>query len=361
MKKTKDRLLLSTLLISILFIFILLSGFASNAAAPSNANSVRLGFAGDMNLDENWATTQYLDKQSHGIYDCISPNLIKLCNGFDLFMINNEFSYSNRGTPLSGKKYTFRANPTRVQALQALGTDLVLLHHNHIYDYGEEAFQDTLTTLQNAKIDYVGAGLNDTDACRPVYYEYDGLKIAYVAATRAEKYILTPEATATTSGVLRAYDPAKYLQVIQTAKANSDYVIASIHWGTEYSNQAEQYQRDLGHAMINAGADAVIGSHTHVLQGLEYYHGKPIVYSLGNFWFNEKNLYSCVVELNVNKQTKTLDGMRFIPCIQKNCSTSWPADATECRKIMDFEEGISFGIQIDNDGYVINRSIEPRK
>lgn len=316
----------------------------------------RLGFVGDINLDENWPTTQFMNKQPHGIYDCISPNLISLCNSFDLFMLNNEFTYSKRGTPLPNKAYTFRADPSRVQAIQALGTDIVLLANNHIYDYGKDAFNDTLKTLQKANIDYVGAGTNIDEAKNIVYQTIGNTKFAYVAATRAEKYKMTPEATSTSEGVLRCYDPSQYLETIKEAKANSDYVIASIHWGTEYSNTAEQYQRDLGYAMIDAGADAVIGTHPHVLQGIEYYKNKPIMYSLGNFWFNEKDLYSCVTELNINTDTHALESLRFIPCIQKNCYTNWPSNnPTMCREIMDFEQKISFGIIIDDNGLVTTK------
>ena len=73
-------------------------------------------------------------------------------------MVNNEYAYSDRGYPLPGKTYTFRAMPTRVQVLQRIGTDVVSLANNHVYDYGEDALLDTLETLENVGIPYVGAG-----------------------------------------------------------------------------------------------------------------------------------------------------------------------------------------------------------
>ena len=176
--------------------------------------------------------------------------------------------------------------------------------------------------------------------------------IGYVAASQAEKFKMTPQATDTTPGILRCYDPSLYLEVIrQTAKV-ADIVIANIHWGTEGSHKVEQYQRDLAYAMIDAGADAIIGSHPHVLQGIEYYQGKPIMYSLGNFWFNAKTMYTCLYELEIDTASKTISSVRFIPAIQKNCKTTYPADFTTQRKIYDFEQSISTNIVIDDDGYV---------
>lgn len=313
---------------------------------------LRLGFAGDVNLDENWSTTKYLNLQENGIADCIDADIIEYTKNLDIFMLNNEFSYSDRGTPMAGKAYTFRAKPERVEVLKELGTDIVLLANNHVYDYGEEAFYDTLTTLEKEGIPYVGAGRNMQEASAPVYFERENIKIAYVAATRAEKLILTPEAGADSPGVLRAYDPERYLEIISQAKENADYVVASIHFGTEYSNQAEEYQRELARRFVDAGADTVIGSHAHVLQGIEYYNGKPIIYSLGNFWFNEKTLNSCVFEVDINGKDASLEGVRFLPCIQKGCRTEYPDTPEEQRKVYDFMEDISFGVKIDDEGIV---------
>ena len=125
---------------------------------------------------------------------------------------------------------------------------------------------------------------------KPMYYIVNGRKIAYVAASRAEKYKLTPEATATTPGILRCYDTKKFLQVIREAEANSDFVIACVHWGTEYSDKLQKEQTSTARDYIDAGADLIVGAHAHQLQGVEYYNGKAIFYNLGNFWFNSYDI-----------------------------------------------------------------------
>lgn len=316
--------------------------------------TLRLGFAGDMNLDENWATTGYLNAQENGIYDCIDPALIEELNAFDIFMVNNEFTYSDRGTPTENKMYTFRAKPERIAVLEELGTDIVLLANNHVFDYGAEAFEDTLFTLEEAGISYVGAGRNLEEACRPHYFEYEGIRIAYVAATKAEKYKLTPEAGEDSPGVLRCYEEELFLRVIKEAAAEADYVVASVHFGTEYENMADDSQRELAYAMIDAGADAVIGSHAHVIQGMEFYKEKPIIYNLGNFWFNDKDLYSCVVELAllVEGDKVSLTNVKFLPCTQYDCYTRWEQEGDLRTEILEYAESISFGVDIDEEGIV---------
>ena len=323
---------------------------------PGEDQEITLGFAGDVNLDENWSTTKYLDRQKNGIADCFSTDLIQQMQQFDVFMLNNEFTYSTRGTPLKGKAYTFRADPSRVMNLEKLGTDVVLLANNHVYDYGKDAMLDTFDTLTQAGIPYVGAGRNLKEASAPVYFSSNGHLIAYVAASRAEKYKMTPQATESEPGILRCYDMTDYLEEIREADARADYVVASVHWGTEYDNHASELQRKMAQQMIDAGADAVIGTHPHVLQGMEYYRGKPIIYSLGNFWFNDKDLYTGMLELTLDVSDKKEDPqvkkVRFIPCVQYDLVTKEAEDDRFRQKIFRFEQKISFGVKISTDGTV---------
>ncbi len=127
-----------------------------------------LCFAGDVNLDENWGTTQYLSAQPNGIYDCISEELVRFMQDADFMCLNNEFSYSLRGKPLNGKAYTFRADPDRVEVLRQLGVDAVTLANNHVYDYGRDAMLDTFSVLEDAGIPYFGAG--DTQGYGTIVY-----------------------------------------------------------------------------------------------------------------------------------------------------------------------------------------------
>lgn len=222
-------------------------------------------FAGDINLDEKWCTTEFLDQQENGIRDCISEELITHMQQADVMCLNNEFTYSLQGAPLEEKMYTFRANPDRVSILQEMGVDIVKLANNHVYDYGKQALLDTFEILENAGISYIGAGRNLEEAMKPVYIEIDGKKVAFVAASRAEKYKMTPQATEEKPGILRCYDNTLFLEVIREARENADYVLAYVHWGTEYSFELEEVQLTTGKEYLDAGADVVIGAHTHCL------------------------------------------------------------------------------------------------
>ncbi|WP_075721312.1 CapA family protein [Roseburia sp. 499] len=312
-----------------------------------------LCFAGDVNFDENYFPIQYYKDCENGIKDCISADLIQTMQDADIMCLNNEFTYSTGGAPLENKAYTFRADPSRVEILKELGVDLVGLANNHVYDYGKQALLDTFDTLDNAGIPYVGAGHTLTEAMQPVYMTVDGKTIAFVAASRAEKNKMTPQATETEPGILRCYDTELFLQEIQKAKENADFVIAYVHWGTEYSYDLEDVQLTTGKEYLDAGADAVIGAHPHCLQGMEYYNGKPIIYSLGNFWFNEKTLDTMLLQLHFSgdDDSQQLE-LKVIPAIQSECRTTGVLDPQEQEQIFQFLEDISVNIEIEEDGMV---------
>ena len=269
----------------------------------------------------------------------------------DVFMLNNEFPFSTGGTPTPGKKFTFRANPSNIELYEQMGVDVVSLANNHAYDYGETALMDTFTTLENANIPYVGAGRNIDEAKKPLYLIANGIKIAIVSATQIERNATpdTKEATATSAGVLRCMDPSALLEVIAEAKANSDFVVLYIHWGTESQEQTDWLQDEQAPIYAQAGVDLIIGDHPHCLQKIDVVSGVPVIYSLGNFWFNSKTQNTCLVEITVNK-----DGMetfQFIPCIQNDCRTIL-LEGNEKDGVLNYMRGLSPNVLIDDDGYV---------
>ncbi len=310
-------------------------------------------YAGDFQLADGAVTTNQLEKSENGIYGCISPELIAIMQEADIMCLNSEFVFSTNGEPLKGKKYTFRGNPSRVSVYQELGVDVVTLANNHVYDYGKQAMLDTFTTFEEAGIEYFGAGRTLEDAMKPVYYEVDGKIIALVGASRAEKYKMTPQATETTPGILRCYDTELFLQVIEEADANADFVIAYVHWGTEYSTVLEKAQLTTGKDYLDAGADVIIGAHSHCIQGMEYYDGKPIVYSLGNYWFNSKTLDTMLVQLHFtgNDEGGKVE-VSVVPALQKNSKTSILTKDSDIEKFFAYLEKISVNIKIDENGIV---------
>lgn len=316
----------------------------------ANKDVTSISFAGDLCLSENWYTLNKYDSENQNLSACISKDLIDKLNSSDIFMLNNEFTFSDRGSPLAGKYYTFRAATNRINILKDLGVDTVALANNHIYDFGGDAFTDTINTLTSNGITHFGGGNNIDEAKRPVYYIINGIKIGFVGATRAEKIHYTPGATSNSSGVLLTYDDTEYLNVIRNAKKYCDYLVAYVHWGTEDSHTVTDYQRTMGKDFIDAGADIVVGGHPHVLQGIEYYNGKPILYSLGDFWFNYETKETGVIEITLDRSS--LSSMKFLPCMQDNFTTTLKNEPTESRRIFDFLQNLSFNANIDDNGLV---------
>ncbi len=316
---------------------------------------VKIVFAGDINFDDRYANMNTLRSRGQGIFGCIGESLIERSNDADIFMINNEFPYSSRGTPTAGKKFTFRAKPETVQFMKDLGADIVSLANNHAYDHGPEALLDTFDTLDEAGIPYVGAGHNIEEAMKPVYFIAGGMKTAFVSATQIERSLPpdTKEATETEPGVLRTLDPAKFLEVIKEAKENSDFVIAYVHWGSENTNSYEAAQTELAKAYADAGADLIIGDHPHVLQGITYIGETPVFYSLGNYWFSSKTLDSCLVEVILAEGR--IESLQFIPCLQKGCSTvELLKGSGEYERVLNnLRNWSTDNVEIDEDGRIL--------
>lgn len=319
-----------------------------------------LSFAGDICLDDSCAVMRDYIGQGEKLENNIAPELLRVMRDADVCWVNNEFAYSDRGAPLENKMYTFRADPKRVSMLQEMGVDIAGLANNHVYDFGEEAMEDTLDTLRKAGIAGVGAGKNLEEAVSPVYTVADGKKIAFVAASRAEKFRMTPQATEEAAGILRCYDTELFVEAIRQARAQADYVIALVHWGTEYSTELEEVQEATGREYMDAGADIVIGAHTHCLQGIEYYQGKPIIYSLGNFWFNDKSLDTMLLQIHLAGEDRTSEitadnvEIQIVPAKQENCRTRM-LEGEEAELLFDYLEELSTGVEIDGEGTVRER------
>ena len=138
--------------------------------------------------------------------------------------------------------------------------------------------------------------------------------------------------------------------MIQKASKECDYLIAYIHWGPEDENQYAAYQTKQGKEFLDSGADIVVGGHPHVLQGIEYIDGKPVVYSMGDFWFNDETKYTGLLNLEISPEG--LEKMWFTPCLQTGLTTQYISDAQKQREMYDFLQGLSPNAQIDDEGVI---------
>lgn len=321
--------------------------------AISSDEPIVLTFAGDINLDENSKPVAKYDAERKGILGGIAKELVDEMRGADLMMLNNEFPYSLRGVKTPDKSYTFRADPKRVQILEEMGVDIVSLANNHALDYGPDALEDTFTTLEEAGIEYVGAGRNMDRAKAPIYFTVKGKKIAFIAASRVI-FAMDWYATDTRLGMVGTYDPAIILESVKEAKENSDYVIIYVHWGVERQDTPEKYQRTLAKQYIDAGADAVIGCHPHVMQGFEFYKGKPIAYSLGNYWFNNTTREAGLLKLYLEPNDTVR--VQFLPTMGSKAYTYPITEASDRKKYFEYLEKISFQVDIDEEGFLTEKT-----
>lgn len=315
-----------------------------------------LSFAGDICYEDGGYTTSYWENCGKDTSMCFDSVMMEHMQNADVFFLNNEFQFSRGGSPTFGKEYTFRSDPDNVQLLKDIGADLVSLANNHAYDYGEEALLDTFDTLDNAGIAYVGAGRNLEEASSTYYYELDGFKVAYVSSTRVELYELTKGATETEPGVFRTVDEDQVnflYDKVKEAKENADFVVVYIHWGDEFVTYIDEFQTNTGDALIDAGADVVMGDHPHCLQGIKYHNGKPILYSLGNYWFRACSGDTMLAELHIKGTRDNFETeLQLVPAVLANCQVNYIENEYEQAAFYQRMIDMSFGINIDENGVV---------
>ena len=199
----------------------------------------------------------------------------------DIVFGNLECPLTKRGAKVA-KTWNFRAPPDHLAALTQGGFTLVNLANNHAYDYGAVGFLDTLAALKKHGLPYIGGGKDLDEAQRLKVVAIGGLKVGLMGFTSTHP----AEGWAKKNRAGVAYsDFDRFPAVIAAARPKCDVLVVSFHGGTELAEDANDIQKAFAHMAVDAGADLVLGHHPHVLQAVELYKGKPIVYSLGNFLF----------------------------------------------------------------------------
>jgi len=245
----------------------------------SDSQNGTLLFVGDLMLSR--AVGAAMERRND--YNFPFSKMGTFLSGADITFGNLEGPISNRGTQISNI-YSFRDDPNVVGGLKNAGFDILSIANNHIWDYGRDAFVDTLNYLKNSGIDFVGGGENFDDAHKGVLKEINGIKIIFLGYTD-----LLPRSASAGQNVpgISYFDLDQMIQDIKEAKNKADIVVVSFHWGQEYQTKHNARQEQIAKAAIDAGASLVIGHHPHVVQELEEYKNGHIVYSLGNFVFDQ--------------------------------------------------------------------------
>ena len=215
-------------------------------------------------------------------------DMLDLLKKADLRIINLENAIASSGTPWSKtpKVFFYRADPKAIDVLKVADIDYVALANNHVLDYDEEAFIETLEHLEKNKIPYAGAGRNLSEAKKPAFLTAKDIKVAVIAFT---DNMPEWEATATKPGVnylevsMNEKNFGRLSKSIKEAKNKSDIVIVSAHWGPNMRQKPTKAFKEFAHATIDAGTDIFHGHSAHIFQGIEIYKEKLIMYDIGDF------------------------------------------------------------------------------
>ena len=273
-----------------------------------SSQQIKLVLVGDIMLERG--VKHMMDKYGSGDYKFPFLEIADYLKEADVVFANLEGPISDKGTKV-GSIYSFRNDPEAIEGLEFAGFNVISLANNHAFDYGRQALEDSLTRLNDAGIDYVGAGFSENQAYSPVIKEIKDTKIAFLAYTN-----LGPEtwrASGDNSGIawVDESDFERIGEEIKSAKEESDVLVVSLHAGEEYQETPTQFQIDFAKMAIESGADLVVGHHPHVVQLDGTYLNGYIFYSLGNFIFDqnfsEQTMKGEAAEVII--ENKTIEGI----------------------------------------------------
>lgn len=258
-----------TLLVSLLLFCV--------SPSSAEAGKVVLAAVGDIMLAGSASST--LSQQGYDYPFAATRHLLR---DADIAVGNLEAPLARNGEEFTGKKFRFKASPRAASALRRAGFSVVTLANNHIMDYGASGLRETMASLRRENILFAGAGGNLAEARKPALVRKNGVNVAFLAysLTFPVEFYAGP----VRPGAAPGYS-SLFRKDIKKAKSSADYVVVSFHWGAEGAAVPKSYQVRVAREAVDAGADVVIGHHPHVLQGVERYRERLILYSLGNFAF----------------------------------------------------------------------------
>jgi poly-gamma-glutamate capsule biosynthesis protein CapA/YwtB (metallophosphatase superfamily) len=244
--------------------------------------------------------------------DSIFAHVTPTIKAADIAFCQLETTLSERGYPLPQSRVPARAHPKNGAAIKNAGFNVVSFASNHAMDVGPDAFFDTIEVMRNQGIELIGVGRNIEEARKPQIVNCKGIRVAFLSYNSILPMGYWADANRPGCAPLRGWtfyeqvehdqpgtparihsfahegDKAAMVEDIKKAKAQADILMVSMHWGIHFVEaEIAMYQKELGYAAIDAGADIILGHHAHILKAIEYYKGKPIIYSLSNFAFDQ--------------------------------------------------------------------------
>jgi poly-gamma-glutamate synthesis protein (capsule biosynthesis protein) len=285
-----------------------------------SADTLNIIFTGDILLDRGVRRVI----NHHGVDHLFSDGIDSVFRSAQIVVGNLECPATKIESPVF-KQYIFRSEPEWLDTLRQHGITHLNLANNHSIDQGREGLLDTKQNIEEAGMVPIGAGASMQEAAGPVLLASSPRKVWLVPSLRLalENYSYLTDKPCVSQ------EPMDSLmqRVFQLRKADSTAVIiVSLHWGGEHTSKPVPRQRMEAHQLILAGADALICHHTHTLQTIETFRGKPIYYSIGNFIFDPRhpiNAEACIVRLKItsdtiNTETLPVQIRHCVPYLKEN-------------------------------------------
>ncbi len=309
---------------------------------------VTVSFVGDVFCGE----TVYNKYKAAGLEGIMSEKVIDIFQNSDIMVVNHEYCSTDIGpeNKLTYQTWIEQAPVENDMILRELGVDLACIANNHMFDYGEQGFLDTLNTLTDLGIRYVGGGVNKYNAGEAKILKAGNKKIAFFASNQ----VITDVswiAGDTKPGMNALYTWSDTYQLmlenIKEAKEKCDLVVVMLHFGNELENNQNETQKQYARALIDAGADVIIGDHAHVLQGAEWYNDGLIFYGMGNFLFTNYTRDTMIVTITID-----VDGSftaSILPCLTYDFYVR-DADTDNVRNLIN---QYAINLSVDSQGNVL--------
>ena len=259
-----------------------------------NKSSLKFLFFGDLMLDRN-VGDRLANRNVSYLLSGLAGEENKFFSGYDIISANLEGAVTDNGNHYSPVNYyDFAFSPNRINELKDYGFNYFSSANNHFSDQGQKGVEETRQNLNALNFNFSGSTDSKIDTYSRKDMVISNKKIAMIAL----------------SMVYHDFDLEAAKKMVNEAKETSDLVVINIHWGNEYQHQFSKHQQTIGHALVDSGADLIIGHHPHVTQGMEIYKDKIIFYSLGNFifdqYFSSDTQEELAIGLDFNKTATTI-------------------------------------------------------
>jgi hypothetical protein len=234
-------------------------------------------------IASDWAPIRAFDEILARSPEAVYGDVLPILRQGDLRIVNLECTLSTDASPVWKSGSVFKGRPEHIHGLTAVPFEVVTLGNNHVFDYGLEAFRETLDLLSGQSIPSVGAGMSVEEALRPLIIDVNGVRTGIINFSEGE------DLTSAISGPgVFGWDVDAVVESVRAIRPGVNIILVICHGGVEYIPFPPPYLTEAFRRIADAGADLIVGHHAHVPQGVQICNGVPICYSLGNFVFYQE-------------------------------------------------------------------------